>query len=189
MLVIACGAGVTAGAVSISPLVENQTIAEIEPLVPKVVSEHFGAHNYNVVRNPKVKVHVDDARHFLITTKQKFDGITSDPFDPWVKGAATLYTREFWELAKSHLNPGGVVTVFVQLYESGTAAVKSGLTPQAADLIQELLDRWPALDDNNRATIARTLLARVEPQIPAEELARLSTYDLRNRLTAKLSGQ
>lgn len=125
MLVIACGAGVTAGAVSISPLVENQTIAEIEPLVPKVVSEHFGAHNYNVVRNPKVKVHVDDARHFLITTKQKFDGITSDPFDPWVKGAATLYTREFWELAKSHLNPGGVVTVFVQLYESGTAAVKS----------------------------------------------------------------
>jgi spermidine synthase len=125
VLVIACGAGVTAGAVSISPLVQHETIAEIEPLVPKVVSEHFGEHNYHVVLNPKVTVHVDDARHFLTTTKEKFDGITSDPFDPWVKGAATLYTKEFWELAKSHLNPGGVVTVFVQLYESGTAAVKS----------------------------------------------------------------
>ncbi|MEO5960812.1 MAG: fused MFS/spermidine synthase [Opitutaceae bacterium] len=125
VLVIACGAGVTAGAVSINPQVQHQTIAEIEPLVPTVVSEYFGDHNYHVVKNPKVRVHVDDARHFLLTTKEKFDGITSDPFDPWVKGAATLYTREFWEIAKAHLKPGGVVTVFVQLYESGMPAVKS----------------------------------------------------------------
>jgi spermidine synthase len=125
VLVIGCGAGVTAGAVSISPDVESETIAEIEPLVPRVVSKFFGEHNYNVVDNPKVHVRIDDARHFLITTDQKFDAITSDPFDPWVKGAATLYTREFFEIAKKHLNPGGVVTVFVQLYESGEAAVKS----------------------------------------------------------------
>jgi spermidine synthase len=38
VLVIGCGAGVTAGAVSIDPAVEHETIAEIEPLVPKVVS-------------------------------------------------------------------------------------------------------------------------------------------------------
>ena len=42
-----------------------------------------------------------------------------------MKGAATLYTKEFFEVIKDHLNPGGVVTVFVQLYESGTEAVKS----------------------------------------------------------------
>ncbi|HLA91405.1 MAG TPA: fused MFS/spermidine synthase [Gemmatimonadaceae bacterium] len=125
VLVIGCGAGVTAGAVSISPRVERLTVAEIEPLVPQVVSEYFGEHNYNVVRNPKTRVVIDDARHYLLTTDEKFDAITSDPFDPWVKGAATLYTREFWDLVKRHLNPGGVVTVFVQLYESGTPAVKS----------------------------------------------------------------
>ncbi len=125
VLVIGCGAGVTAGAVSISPLVERVTIAEIEPLVPQVAAKYFGEFNYNVIRNPKVHVQIDDARHFLGTTTEKFDAITSDPFDPWVKGAANLYTKEFWELAKSHLNPGGVVTVFVQLYESGTPAVKS----------------------------------------------------------------
>ena len=125
VLVIGCGAGVTAGATSINPLVQKVTIAEIEPLVPRVVSEYFGAHNYNVVKNPKVHVEIDDARHFLTTTSETFDAITSDPFDPWVKGAASLYTKEFWELAKRHLKPGGVVTVFVQLYESGTAAVKS----------------------------------------------------------------
>ncbi|OFW32980.1 MAG: hypothetical protein A3G76_10450 [Acidobacteria bacterium RIFCSPLOWO2_12_FULL_65_11] len=72
-----------------------------------------------------MRVQIDDARHFLLTSKEKFDGITSDPLDPWVKGAATLYTKEFFEAAKAHLNPGGVVTLFVQLYESTPEAVKS----------------------------------------------------------------
>jgi spermidine synthase len=124
-LVIGLGAGVTAGAVSIEPRLEEMTIAEIEPLVPKVVSEYFGAENFDVVENDRVTIRIDDGRHFLQTTDQTFDGITSDPLDPWVKGSAALYTREFWELAKSRLNPGGVVTVFVQLYESTEDAVRS----------------------------------------------------------------
>ena len=125
VLVIGCGAGVTAGAVSIDPAVERETIAEIEPLVPRVVSTYFSEQNFGVIDNPKVRVHIDDARHFLFTTDEKFDAITSDPLDPWVKGAAMLYTREFFELVKQRLNPGGVVTLFVQLYESNAEAVKS----------------------------------------------------------------
>ena len=131
-VVIGCGAGVTAGAVSIGPGVKTMTIAEIEPLVPRSVARYFWMHNYAVVGdetgappNPKVTVHIDDARHFLLTTDQKFDAITSDPLDPWVKGAATLYSTEFFDLVKRKLNPGGVVTLFVQLYESNTEAVKS----------------------------------------------------------------
>jgi spermidine synthase len=125
VLVIGCGAGVTAGAVSIDPKLERLTIAEIEPLVPKAVSTYFSEHNFDVIRNPKVRIVLDDARHFLMTTDEKFDAITSDPLDPWVKGAAMLYTREFFEEVKEHLNPGGAVTLFVQLYESNAAAVKS----------------------------------------------------------------
>ena len=125
VLVIGCGAGVTAGAVSVDPVVEHETIAEIEPLVPKVVSTYFAEHNFDVVRNPKVHVRIDDARHFVETTRERFDAITSDPLDPWVKGAAMLYTVEFFQMAKDHLNEGGVVTLFVQLYESNMAAVKS----------------------------------------------------------------
>jgi spermidine synthase len=90
-----------------------------------VVSTYFGEFNHNVIRNPKTHIVIDDARHFLLTTNETFDAITSDPLDPWVKGAAALYTKEFWELAKRRLNPGGVITVFVQLYESSPAAVKS----------------------------------------------------------------
>ena len=125
VLVIGCGAGVTAGAVSLDPRVERVTIVEIEPLVPRAASQYFGSANWNVIGNPKVHVRIDDARHFLLTTKETFDAITSDPLDPWVKGAAMLYTREFFELAKAHLNPGGVMTVFVQLYESSPDTVRS----------------------------------------------------------------
>jgi spermidine synthase len=127
VLVIGCGAGVTAGAVSIDPRVTQLTIAEIEPLVPRVVSEYFYEHNFDVVNNPKTRIHLDDARHFLLTTDETFDAITSDPLDPWVKGAATLYTREFFDVVKSRLNPGGIVTLFVQLYETSEEAAKSEL--------------------------------------------------------------
>ena len=125
VLVIGCGAGITAGAVSIDPRMEQMTIAEIEPLVPQTASAYFAAQNFSVVSNPKVQVRIDDGRHYLLTTKQHFDAITADPLDPWVKGAANLYTREFFEAARDHLKPGGVVTMYMQLFENNLAAVKS----------------------------------------------------------------
>jgi spermidine synthase len=125
VLVVGLGAGITAGAVSVDPAVERVVVAEIEPLVPHAAREYFAAHNFGVVTAPKVDLRIDDGRHLLATTAERFDVITSDPLDPWVKGAAALYTREFWGLAKRRLNDGGVVTVFVQLYESTPEAVRS----------------------------------------------------------------
>jgi spermidine synthase len=125
VLVIGLGAGITAGAVSVDPAVERVVVAEIEPLVPKAAAAYFGDYNFGVVASPKVELRIDDGRHVLATTRETFDAITSDPLDPWVKGAAALYTRDFWELCKSHLRPGGVVTAFLQLYETNEAAAKS----------------------------------------------------------------
>ena len=127
VLVIGCGAGITAGAVSIDPRVERETIVEIEPLVPQAASKYFSEPNFDVLHNPKVQLRIDDGRHYLLTTKEKFDGITIDPLDPWVKGAANLYTKEFYEVMKQHLNPGGTVTMYVQLFETNLDAVKSSV--------------------------------------------------------------
>jgi spermidine synthase len=127
VLVIGCGAGITAGAVSIDPRVERETIVEIEPLVPQAASKYFSEPNFDVLRNPKVQIRIDDGRHYLLTTKEKFDGITIDPLDPWVKGAANLYTKEFYEAMKQHLNPGGTVTMYIQLFETNLDAVKSSV--------------------------------------------------------------
>lgn len=125
VLVVGFGAGVTAGSISIYPTVERMVICEMEPLIPQVVSKYFSDVNYNVASNPKVQIVYDDARHYVLTTREKFDVITSDPIHPWVKGAATLYTREYFQHVKAHLNPGGVVTQWVPLYESTEDVVRS----------------------------------------------------------------
>ena len=127
ILVIGCGAGITAGAVSIDPRVEREIIVEIEPLVPQAASKYFSKPNFDVLRNSKVHVLIDDGRRYVITTKERFDGITIDPLDPWVKGAANLYTREFLEVLKQHLSPRGVVTMYIQLFETDLEAVKSSV--------------------------------------------------------------
>ena len=125
VLVVGFGAGVTAGSFVTYPGIKRIVICEIEPLIPQVVSTYFTQQNYNVAKDPRVEIVYDDARHFVLTTKEKFDVITSDPIHPWVKGAATLYTKEYFELVKKHLNPGGVVTQWVPLYESFPDVVKS----------------------------------------------------------------
>ena len=127
VLVIGCGAGITAGAVSIDPRLERETIVEIEPLVPQTAARYFAQPNFDVLHNAKVRVRIDDGRHFLMTTRERFDGITIDPLDPWVKGAANFYTAEFLQVLKQHLNPGGVVTLYIQLFETNLQAVKSAV--------------------------------------------------------------
>jgi spermidine synthase len=124
-LVVGFGAGVTAGAISIHPSVERMVICELEPLVPEVVSRYFGDANYDVATDLKVRIVYDDARHYMLTSQETFDVITSDPIHPWVKGAATLYTKEYFEHVRRRLNPGGVVTQWVPLYESTEESVRS----------------------------------------------------------------
>lgn len=63
-----------------------------------------------------------------------------------------------------------------------------GLTPQAADLAHELLDRWNALDSVTRANLARTLIARIDPSVSsAQELSGESAHELRARIAALLA--
>ena len=125
VLVVGFGAGVTAGSFVPYRDVERIQICEIEPLIIQHVAPFFAVENQGVLDDPRVTVTIDDARHFVRTTDQRFDVITSDPIHPWVKGAATLYTREYFEFVKAHLNPGGIVSQWVPLYESSTDVVKS----------------------------------------------------------------
>ena len=125
VLVVGCGAGVTAGSFVGYPEVKRLVICELEPLIPRAVARYFSQENAHVLADPRTEVVYDDARHYILTTRDKFDIITSDPIHPWVKGAATLYTKEYFELCRQHLNPGGLMTQWVPLYESNLAVVKS----------------------------------------------------------------
>lgn len=125
VLIVGCGAGVTSGSFVIHPSIERIVICDIEPLIPQVVATHFREQNHDVIRDPRVEIVYDDARHFIATTHEKFDLITSDPIHPWVKGSAVLYSQEYFELCRQRLNPGGLVTQWVPLYEADRAVVQS----------------------------------------------------------------
>jgi spermidine synthase len=127
VLGIGFGAGVSAGTFTRYPGIQKITICEIEPIIPPISTKYFAAQNYEVFKNPKTHVHYDDARHYLMTTNEKFDIIASDPLDVFVKGTAALYSKEYFAAVKRHLNPGGMFTLYVPLYESDEATVKSEL--------------------------------------------------------------
>lgn len=127
VLVVGFGAGVTAGSFLTFMETRRIVICEIEPLIPKHVGELFKDYNLGVADDRATQIVYDDARHFVLTTDEQFDVITSDPIHPWLKGAAALYTVEYFESVKRRLKPGGVVSQWIPLYESNTDAVRSAL--------------------------------------------------------------
>ena len=127
VLGIGFGAGVSAGTFTRYPTVEHITVCEIEPLIPPTSTRFFGRQNYSVMTNPKTRIEFDDARHYLMTTSNKYDIIASDPLDVFVKGTAALYSKEYFEAVKRHLNPGGMFTLYVPLYETDLPTIKSEL--------------------------------------------------------------
>jgi spermidine synthase len=131
-LIVGFGGGVTAGTFTRYPQIERIVICELEPLIPPASTRYFAKENYNVLSDKRTEIVFDDARHFVATTPETFDIITSDPIHPFVKGSATLYSKEYFEMVKAHLNPGGIVSQWVPLYESDAATVKSEIATFAA---------------------------------------------------------
>ncbi|MCK9419641.1 MAG: fused MFS/spermidine synthase [Nitrospirae bacterium] len=124
VFVLGTGSGMTLGATSVHPSVEQITLAEIEPKVLGV-ARTFGIYNHYVLDNPKLRIVFNDGRNFLMTTKEKFDVITADPIHPWFSGTGYLYSTEYFKLAAEHLNPGGIVCQWLPLYELSDENLKS----------------------------------------------------------------
>jgi spermidine synthase len=105
--VIGSGYGITAGAFGRYP-VERIDAVEILPLIVEYAA-YFeeGTHRYR--ENPKIRVHVADGRHFLANSRERYDIISVNVSDPYLPGSSSLFSREFYELVKQKLEPGGVV--------------------------------------------------------------------------------
>ncbi len=124
VFVLGTGSGMTLGATSVHPTVEQITLAEIEPQVLGV-ARTFGIYNHYVLNNPKLRIVFNDGRNFLMTTKDKFDVITADPIHPWFSGTGYLYSTEYFKLAAEHLNPGGIICQWLPIYELSAENLKS----------------------------------------------------------------
>ena len=122
--VLGMGTGMTLGATSIHPEVEEVTLVEIERRVVDG-ARTFYPWNHKVVDSPKLRIVINDGRNFLMTTEDRYDVITADPIHPWTQGAAYLYTTEYYRLAAGRLKPGGIMCQWVPIYELTVADLKS----------------------------------------------------------------
>lgn len=104
-LVVGLGGGATPGAVA--RLNVDVDVVELSPAVV-AGSNFFKNINFNLLERPNVHLRVDDGRNFLMMSRKKYDVITADIILPRHAGAGALYSREYYELVRSHLAEDGV---------------------------------------------------------------------------------
>ncbi|OJT25604.1 spermidine synthase [Archangium sp. Cb G35] len=123
-LVVGLGTGSTAGWLGAVPEMERVDAVEIEPAILPF-ARMCEAVNERVLDNPKVKVHLDDAREVLLASKESYDIIFSEPSNPYRAGISSLFSREFYQAVKKRLAPGGIFLQWLQTYEVDSRTVRS----------------------------------------------------------------
>jgi hypothetical protein len=109
------GSGTTAGATLNYPI-ERLTIAEnCAPVLQ--AAKFFDRWNNGVLTDNRARIYHEDARTVLKLSPKKYDVIISEPSNPWMVGVASVFTREFYQIAASRLKPGGIVAQWFHSYE------------------------------------------------------------------------
>jgi len=114
VLVVGLGSGVSLAGALAHPI-RSATVVELLAEVVQA-SAPFDEASRGALRDPRVRLLVGDARARLLFEERAYDAIVSQPSNPWVAGQAVLFTREFFELARRRLRPGGVMCQWLQSY-------------------------------------------------------------------------
>jgi spermidine synthase len=155
VLVIGFGSGSTVSAVAQHAEVQRIVCVEIEPAVIEA-APFLERLNRGVLRDPRLVVVLDDARNYLLTTREKFDVIISEPSNPWIAGVSALFTDEYYREALARLEPGGKFVQWVQAYS---------LFPEDFRMIQATMGRhFPQVSLWRAATSDYVLLGQLEKQ-------------------------
>jgi spermidine synthase/tetratricopeptide (TPR) repeat protein len=115
VLLVGLGSGVSLGSVLTHP-VRQVDCLELEAAVVRG-SRFFDAQSGAPLADPRVHLVVDDGRNDLLVRNRTYDVIISEPSNPWIPGAAALFTRDYFRIARERLRPGGIICQWVQLYE------------------------------------------------------------------------
>ena len=109
IFVVGFGGGLVIEAVP--PNFEKIDVVEIESEMITANQRVAAERRMDPLADPRLELIVNDARSALLLTQERYDAIVSQPSHPWTAAASHLYTREFFQLARSHMADDGV---FVQ---------------------------------------------------------------------------
>ena len=125
-LLISYGVGTTAKALTDSTRLRSIDVVDTSREILALAPLPFPPPATSPLQDPRVVVHIEDGRFFLQTTPQSFDLITAEPPPLKAAGVVNLYSREYFQLMRDRLTPGGVATYWLpvhQLLPSETASV------------------------------------------------------------------
>ncbi len=122
--VIGIGTGVTTHALLQSLTIERVETVEIEAAMVEA-ARGFAPRNSSAYADPRSHIAIDDAKTFFSTRNRRYDILISEPSNPWVSGVSSLFTSEFYRRIRDHLNPGGILAQWFQLYEIDASLLAS----------------------------------------------------------------
>ncbi len=123
VLFMCFGSGITCSTLALSDF-ERIDAVEISPDVLEA-APFFETDNLGVLDDPAVHFHIDDGRNYLLTTERRYDVITFEPMPLALAGVSTFYTRDYYELCRARLAPGGMVSQWVPLHSLNPEVVRA----------------------------------------------------------------
>jgi spermidine synthase len=123
-LVIGLGTGSTAGWLAAVASIERVDVVELERAILHV-AEVCAPVNRSVLSSPKLHVVIGDAREYLLTSRESYDVIFSEPSNPYRAGISSLFTEEFYGAVRDRLAPGGIFLQWLQGYEVDSQTVRT----------------------------------------------------------------
>jgi spermidine synthase len=115
VMVLGLASGITAGEVLYYPVEQLDVIDISEQVVS--ASDFFIPWNNNVLSDPRTNLIIQDGRAHLNLTRQSYDVIISEPSNPWMAGLASLFTHDFFTLARDRLAEDGIFLQFMHSYQ------------------------------------------------------------------------
>jgi spermidine synthase len=126
VLVVGLGMGITLASTARHDELDRIDVIELSPEIleaQKVLREV----NDDVINNPLVNVRIDDGRSYVKMSDRNYDMITADPIHPKISRVGYLYTKEYYESIREHLNPGGVVCQWMPIYQISPTRLRSAM--------------------------------------------------------------
>jgi spermidine synthase len=131
-LVVGLGTGITAGALTQYPL-NRRVCAELLPAVVRASTMFQG--NFEAASNARLEIHIRDGRRELMENAARYDVITLEPPPPSAAGVVNLYSRNFYRLAASRLEPNGLFAQWLPIAAQNDEDTRS--------LVKSFLDVFP----------------------------------------------
>jgi spermidine synthase len=112
VLIIGGGEGATLREVLAHGSVQSATMVDLDREVVELCREHLEWWHEGAFDDPRVRLQFADGRQFVESDESRYDVVIIDVVDMLDNGPAqALYTRQFYQILRRRLRPGGIVVV------------------------------------------------------------------------------